>query len=845
MPARTKKFVNRTIKPMMGGALLQNLSGESASGEHYTKKLNFRRDQEGETRREGWDLFSPSGQITEALPWAKATYDENYGGVRSTYTSRPFRLITQFRSGDNITCLLVAHGDKIYRYKYNSHPEYINKQSPSDWVGGGLYHEEGYIAEPEAGFEWKIIASGLSSLDDFEPTGQFPHDPIRWETAIVNGTIYLNNGKDLPLMYREDMDQAMPILELRENPAYRVASVGTICEFNGFLMLGDISQIHADDWEDWMKGSDPYGEIYEKDQYSTGEVRTTRSAYSIIWSYEGDGMRYGTPLYGTMAEGTNEFISRYPLQGNKIVPWASATTTTLEVLSTFVLQDTTYTSTHIFAEGEEYEIKQSELQYVVVEVGGKDYHVGRKYHWDYKDERLTGHDTQAHRTFAPGTEVVIVGAGDNTATINGESVGGVLGFSETDIGFSRLKVGSITDNPDGTQTYTIVDKNGDPVNALSSITADELETPVMNSVTGFMVRLDSIGKLTNVVDIVDDGSRILKMKNLVDRMMIYRETGYMTCIRVNTAEVFQFEKRYQGPRVIDFRNTLIDVAGRFHLFMGYTGVYQVDRAASQPKLLQPMEKGTQFWEGIDPQDAEKVFTFDNPETKEIFFCSPTQTFAFDYENQTVSEIDQVFSAGMEIMEPKTSKRIELRMTIMGVVDTWKNLPAFARNDDVSTSFLVRYGHGPDGYRIFNRYGNEYRSVLQSGLIDFTDQFNDKNVRSYALHVAENTLYGVPSTAQVKIRVSTLPTAQAAVGDITEVVLNEDGEFEFSSGERVEAEEILTETTSENMIPLFLRGPYFRDAIIIEGKDNPIKLIGRTFEVSGLDSRLTQVTTNQG
>ena len=112
-------------------------------------------------------------------------------------------------------------------------------------------------------------------------------------------------------------------------------------------------------------------------------------------------------------------------------------------------------------------------------------------------------------------------------------------------------------------------------------------------------------------------------------------------------------------------------------------------------------------------------------------------------------------------------------------------------------------------------------------------------------MAENTLYGVPSTAQVKIRVSTLPTAQAAVGDITEVVLNEDGEFEFSSGERVEAEEILTETTSENMIPLFLRGPYFRDAIIVEGKDNPIKLIGRTFEVSGLDSRLTQVTTNQG
>ena len=62
---------------------------------------------------------------------------------------------------------------------------------------------------------------------------------------------------------------------------------------------------------------------------------------------------------------------------------------------------------------------------------------------------------------------------------------------------------------------------------------------------------------------------------------------------------------------------------------------------------------------------------------------------------------------------------------------------------------------------------------------------------------------------------------------------------------MEAEQLLDNTTSENMIPLYLRGPYFRDAIIIEGKDNPIKLIGRTFEVSGVDSRLAQVVTNQG
>ena len=91
----------------------------------------------------------------------------------------------------------------------------------------------------------------------------------------------------------------------------------------------------------------------------------------------------------------------------------------------------------------------------------------------------------------------------------------------------------------------------------------------------------------------------------------------------------------------------------------------------------------------------------------------------------------------------------------------------------------------------------------------------------------------------------VPTSQATVKDITEVELNEDGEFEFTTGERIEAETILVDPRSENMIPLYLRGPYFRDAIIVEGKDNPVKLIGRTFEVSGVDSRLSQSATNQG
>jgi len=764
MASKTKKFINKTLKPMMGGALLEDLSGESASGEHYTKKLNFRRHQEGEARREGWDVFKPSGKFLEAFP-------QIFTGFPSDF---PIRLICQFRSGDNRSCLVVAAGDKIYRYKFDANPEYINKNAPSSWVAGE-YFEEGYIDEPPADFKWEVIASGLQHVE-VTVGDYFPNEVSAWEAVVVNGALYLNNGKDLPLVFREEWDAAVPLHELRENPAYRVAAVGTISEYNGFLMLADVHQIHVDDWVDWMKGSDPYGMVLDSPEYIQGVTRTTRSQYSIIWSYEGDGNRYGTSVIGTMQSGTNQFISKYP---------------------------------------------------IATSVNG---------------------DTQHPMlTFSPGTEVVIIGAGTplTQEVINGEDVGGVLGYSSTELNYSRIKIGSVTDNGNGTMTFTVVDKDNNPVNAIASITDSELATPLVASVTGYMIRLDSIGKLTSVVDLVDDGSRILKMKTLVDRLMIYRDTGYMTAIRVNTAEVFQFERRYTGPRVVDFRNTLIDVAGRYHVFMGYTGIYQTDRAASQPKLLQSMEKGTKFWETLSADDAERVFTVDNSETKEIFFCSPERTYAFDYENLTVSEIDQVFTAGASVIRPWTTKRIEYRWVLFAVTDQLKNIYYFEDDTEDDVHFLVRYGFGPDNYRVYNRYGNEYRSVLQSGLIDFTDQFNDKDIRSYALHVAENTLYGVPSSAEVKVRISTLPTAQAAVDNITEVALNNDGEYEFDSGERVEAEHLLDNPISENMIPLYLRGPYFRDAIIIEGKDNPVKLIGRTFEVSGVSSKLSQTATNQG
>ena len=145
------------------------------------------------------------------------------------------------------------------------------------------------------------------------------------------------------------------------------------------------------------------------------------------------------------------------------------------------------------------------------------------------------------------------------------------------------------------------------------------------------------------------------------------------------------------------------------------------------------------------------------------------------------------------------------------------------------------------------------------MIDFGDSFSDKEVRSYVLELSSK--YGV---TPIKVKISTNTAPQG-----TEVVetLNAGNNYV-----------ILNDVVDSNMIPLYVRAPYLRDQIIVEPQyihqgyaeygyikskikdkqnvyywddnlptvvDNPVKLVGRTFEVYGVDTKATTQTINQG
>ena len=101
-----KRYRNISINPSQGGQLVGSASDDIplsqannylTSSANYTQKINFRRETDGELRREGWDLFAPTGD-DDALK-----------------SDDPIRGMYQFTGTDGTPVLIAIAGNILYR----------------------------------------------------------------------------------------------------------------------------------------------------------------------------------------------------------------------------------------------------------------------------------------------------------------------------------------------------------------------------------------------------------------------------------------------------------------------------------------------------------------------------------------------------------------------------------------------------------------------------------------------------------------------------------------------------------------------------------------------------------
>jgi hypothetical protein len=887
--AKRKPYKNITIHPAQGGALIGSASDDVpitqesnylSSSANYTDKVNFRRETDGELRREGWELFTPSGNSSDM--WGNIN---SFDAINSQY---PIRAIHQFPGTDGTPVLIAISGPNVWRlfssadtyakdYQNSSALYATNGQGEEYWVGAGedFYWRQIYV------FESFIDQTSQGDLVD-----PFEGGAYRWEIVDVQNHVIINNGVDLPIVYKSEYERAEPLYSLRENG---VVSVGTIGEFQDRLFCADLTVI-TDGFDTWFQqASDPYKDILKDPLY--GQVKVQRFQYRTVYSAEGEPKLFNSGV----------------IVGASVVMESGGLPGTLSVSTT---------GSYSFTPDYNYAIDKQASMYKFLRNG-----------------TFQGEEAYTVNMVGAINAVKTVNEDPNSLIVSGifltPSTGSSNEYATDPSDPSALYVE--TGYYDEYGDLQLVDKDGSNLILIDPNTGNTLGTGNYSIV--LRPYAEQLRSPAAFREFAQDGSRILKIKALADKLVVYRDSGFFFVSKTNSAEFpFAIEPRYTGGRVADFRHTIIDVDGKQHIFMGNSGIYSINRSSTEPQPVSMFEIGPPFWQLVPPDLAEYVYAVDNPITREIFINCPlgilqneqgdlvnernvvlfseenfkysispdrklyaddptkigdqpyfaTESggidqrprldwgvIAYDYINKTLSTIDASFTSSSFIRKPKHNRvGPEEAWFIMGVhqVSTGAIYPGTQyREDSALGGVLCRYGYGPpkvgerEPYRVYSRLGYGYHSSIRSGLIDFGDSFSDKECRSYVIELSSK--YGTTPT-RVKISTTTAPQGTEQV-ETMQVV----------DGKELDYVE-LNNLKDENMIPLYIKAPYLRDEIIVLPeyeysptiavepgyierqetffdsalplvKDNPIKIVGRTFEVSGVNTRSTTQAYNQG
>lgn len=383
----------------------------------------------------------------------------------------------------------------------------------------------------------------------------------------------------------------------------------------------------------------------------------------------------------------------------------------------------------------------------------------------------------SHTFVANQTRVAVIGGG-----VNGGTLGGGAGIED----------GVLVTAVAGTQL------------ALERATSATITYPRQVQVTRFA----DVSTVVGYADMTDDGSGIMKALTMRDTLVIYRETGiFIGRYTAVLDQPFAFKRIYNGSNIPYFPDTVIDCQGEGHLFAGRSRFFFFD-GVDEPKVFPILDAAranffaTAF--GSAGGTRYSAFATHNLMTREVWFCTPQMTLAYDYEGKTCSEIDSGITAATMIVRPSTDDELWFVMAARCTVG-WTRY-----------SMLARYGFTTSEAGISRsthyRFESGVSAWMASGLWVLADVFNEKDVRSYVLHMSSSQAGNLGQPA-------------------LSVVLEATDDASMPVGLLFTHE--ISEHQHRSLVSMAYRATFFRDTIHVTPAcaDMDIQIVGRTIEAS--------------
>jgi hypothetical protein len=281
------------------------------------------------------------------------------------------------------------------------------------------------------------------------------------------------------------------------------------------------------------------------------------------------------------------------------------------------------------------------------------------------------------------------------------------------------------------------------ISGTSVTLANNLATTVSNTPFG---RSSITGSIVGYYDIQDDGSAILAMVPLQNRLIVYRPYSMFMGVYTAVPETpFQFDRTYQGERACKFPYTVINIRGQYHMYAGATMFYTYKLGSLEPQIDEVLVKcaDTEFFSRNFPgSDLGRIFASDNGVTSEAMFVVTNsvggqRALCYNYDDGSASIIstDWTFRSSATVRRP-------LAGNIPDNSESW-----FIMGTDAGLIHI--YGRTARTLLTMGRNGQPWTALIETSHLGFADEFNEKDLRTVV------PLFNDDSSLLIPLQVTTL------------------------------------------------------------------------------------------